>query len=165
MDRREFVRLAIVATAALLPAAAAGGADDPILTLRNPSIEGPYSEISFTRGDLESLAWHTIRTGNEFIDGVADFRGPYAHDVISMIGHAGATRVRVIAANDFFTEIEIAELEKYGAILALERDGEQLSLRDHGPIWMMYPIDDYPELQDSLYNSRLVWQLQTIELF
>ena len=29
----------------------------------------------------------------------------------------------------------------------------------------MYPIDTYPELKDSVYNNRLIWQLKAIELF
>ena len=47
----------------------------------------------------------------------------------------------------------------------MERDGEKLSRRDQGPIWLMYPLDDYSELRDSIYNTRLVWQLTKIELF
>ncbi len=43
-------------------------------------------------------------------------------------------------------------------------DGERLSLRDKGPLWLMYPIDDHAELQDPLYNVRLIWQLTSMEL-
>ena len=138
---------------------------DPVLTLRNPGIGGPHGEIMFSRADLEALEQFTMKTGNPFIDTVAEFRGPSAHEVVDMIGRAGANHVRLIAANDYFVEVEIAELEKYRPVLAIEMDGKPLSRRDKGPVWLMYPIDSYPELQDSVYNSRLIWQLRTIELF
>lgn len=143
----------------------AAAADSVLLTLHNPAIEGTHGKISFSRRDLEALDWSTIVTSNEFIDGVSEFRGPPAHAVLSQIGHAGASRVRLTSASDFFVDVDVAELEEFGAILAMERDGEPLSLRDQGPIWLMYPLDDHPELQDSRFNSRLVWHLTRIELF
>jgi len=106
----------------------------------------------------------TIRTGNDFVDGVAAFRGPAAMDVIDLIGRAGADHVRMTALNEFSVTIAIAELEKYGAILALEMNGRPLTRRDRGPIWLIYPMDFYPELNDPAYNSRLIWQLEAIDL-
>ena len=138
---------------------------ETVLSLRNSRIQGTNGQIDFSREELSQLEQLSITTGNDFIDNVADFRGPSAHAVVDMIAHAGSSRVRMIAKNEYFVEIDIAELHKYGAILALEMDGKPLSRRNKGPIWLMYPLDSYPELQDSVYNSRLIWQLRTIELF
>ena len=162
---RRGVMAGAAAGLAALASAGAGIAAEPVLTLRNPAISGPHGEILFSRADLEALEQSVLRTGNSFIDSVAEFRGPSAFQVVDMIGRAGANHVRLVAVNDYFVEIEIAELEKYRPVLALEMDGKPLSRRDKGPIWLMYPIDSYPELQDSVYNSRLIWQLRTIELF
>ncbi len=49
-------------------------------------------------------------------------------------------------------------------ILALRTNGARLTIRDKGPIWLMYPLDDHAELRDPVYNSRLIWQLTTMEL-
>lgn len=165
MNRRALLSFGIAIITGLTGTGSSARAADVVLTLSNTTIGGRYGEIGFSREDLEGLPWSSVVTGNEFIDGVSEFRGPLAHGVVSLIGHAGARRARLIAASDFFVEIEISELEKYGVILALERDGIALSPRDQGPIWLIYPTDDYPELQDSLYTDRLVWQLRTIELF
>ena len=43
-------------------------------------------------------------------------------------------------------------------------NGKRLSLRDKGPIWVIYPMTDNKELQDPAYNQRLVWQLVKIEV-
>jgi hypothetical protein len=49
-------------------------------------------------------------------------------------------------------------------ILALSMDGRELSLRDKGPIWIVYPRDDHKELHDPVFNSRWIWQLDRLEL-
>ena len=134
-----------------------------ILTLINKRLSNGGSEVSFTRKELAELEQHEITTSTEFTDGASTFRGPRAFEVVDMIGHAGATRLRMIAANEFSVELDIAELKRFGAILALEMDGKRLTMRDKGPIWMIYPMDDYDELQDPFYNSRLIWQLERIE--
>lgn len=140
-------------------------AEDIVLTLTNTRISAPHGTISFTREELTALEQATISTGNDFIDGVSEFRGPAASKVIDMIGRAGMTMVRLTSLSDFFVEVSIEELLRYGVILALEQDGAPLERRGKGPIWLIYPIDLYPELQDSVYNSRQIWQLRTIELF
>ena len=50
----------------------------------------------------------------------------------------------------------------YDVILAVLRDGEPMSVRDKGPIWVIYPMDDHAELRDDSFNGRLVWQLKNI---
>ena len=52
----------------------------------------------------------------------------------------------------------------YDVILAMWANGVRLSRRDKGPIWLMYPLDDHPELSEAKYSSRLVWQLVRMEL-
>jgi hypothetical protein len=43
-------------------------------------------------------------------------------------------------------------------------DGERLLPRDKGPIWIVYPRDDFPELTDIRYDYRWVWQLTRLEI-
>ena len=55
--------------------------------------------------------------------------------------------VRFTAANDYFVDIPTSDFRDYDAILAMEADGKKLSRREKGPLWLMYPISDHPELQ------------------
>ncbi|MEM7057134.1 MAG: molybdopterin-dependent oxidoreductase [Pseudomonadota bacterium] len=154
--------LLVIAVFAAFPMAFAS--EETLLTLKNPRIDGRHGVITFTRADLESLQQQEITTTNDFIDGEATFRGPLAYALIDQIGRAGAKLVRLTAANDYFVDIAIQELLDYGAILALEMNGKGLTTRDRGPIWLMYPIDQFEELQNPSMNNRLIWQLKTIEL-
>ena len=141
------------------------GADGPVLlTVTNPKVQGAAGTLTFTRKQLNSLDQRKIRTRTEFTDGTKTFEGPRIADLLGMIGQSDATTVRMVAANDYAVEIDLVEIRNFDPIIAMRMDGEPLSLRDKGPLWVMYPLDDFIELQDPAYNSRLIWQLTRMVL-
>jgi len=113
----------------------------------------------FTLAELKAMPQTEIVTSNEFVDDVELFSGPLARDVLIKVGGGSATTVTMTAANDYQVDIPVHEFFDYDAILALSMDGQPFSMRDKGPIWVIYPMSDFPELQDPVYNSRLIWQL------
>jgi hypothetical protein len=141
-----------------MPAAA-----DDLLVISNAT-DPARAEARFSEADLLALPQVTIRTRTEFTDGVTEFVGPLARDAIASIGVGTATKVHLVAANDYAIDIPLSDLTDYDVILALRTDGKRLTIRDKGPIWLMYPLDDHAELQDPMYNNRLIWQLTVIEL-
>ena len=50
------------------------------------------------------------------------------------------------------------------SVLAFLRNGDEMSVRDKGPLWVVYPYDSTPEYQSELIYSRSVWQLARIEV-
>lgn len=72
--------------------------------------------------------------------------------------------LRMVALNDFSVRLPASDAFDYEVILEILRDGQEMPIRDKGPIWLMYPIDDHPELSDPVYNDRLIWQLKTISV-
>ena len=39
-------------------------------------------------------------------------------------------------------------------------NGEQMSIREKGPFWVIYPMSEHAELREPAYNDRLIWQLR-----
>jgi hypothetical protein len=141
-----------------MPAAA-----ESLLVIRNATIPA-QAEVGFSEADLLALPQVTVRTRTEFTDGVVEFVGPLARDAMASVKIGTATSVHLVAANDYAIDIPLSDLMQYDVILAMQADGQRLTIRDKGPIWLMYPLDDHTELQDPEYNNRLIWQLTTIEL-
>jgi len=141
-----------------MPAAA-----DELLIISNAT-DPAQVEVRFSEADLLALPQVTIRTRTEFTDGVVEFVGPLARDAVAFIETGTATTVHLVAANDYAIDIPLSDLTDYDVILAMQANGERFSIRDKGPIWLMYPLDDHAELQDPMYNNRLIWQLTHIEL-
>lgn len=156
--------LARTAVVALLPALiSAEASSSELLTVRNAA-NPAMPEARLAESDLAALPQVTIRTRTEFTDGVVEFVGPLARDALAAVGIEGASIVHLVAANDYSFDIPLDDLLEYEVVLAMHANGRKLSIRDKGPIWLMYPLDKYPELQDPKYNNRLVWQLTVMEL-
>ncbi len=115
------------------------------------------------RGQLEGLPQHTVKTSTDWTDGVVTFKGPLARDVLDLI-QADGTKVAAIAANDYRIDIPVDDFRRYDVLMAMTMNGKRMSLRDKGPIWIVYPRDDHPELMDPAYNGRWIWQLVRLEL-
>lgn len=170
MMRETLLRLGgIVLIAALLafpgasPAPLAAQADEAMLVVRNAAAPDT-PEIRLTEEDLLALPQVTVRTNTEFTDGVVAYSGPLAREVVELVGAEGATSAHLVALNDYAVDIPLEDFFEYDVILALHADDRRLSRRDKGPIWIMYPVDDHAELQDPLYNVRMIWQLASMEL-
>jgi len=118
---------------------------------------------TLTLAELQGLDQVEVKTSNEFVDGEKVFRGPLVRKVLNLYGGTGATMVTFTAANDYQVDVDVAEFYKYNAILALTQDGVALSKREKGPIWVIYPMSDFVELRDPVFNSRLIWQLVKLE--
>lgn len=149
--------LAVLLTTGAWPAAA-----DPILTLSNA--EQPGVTVELTEAELLAMPQATVRTRTIFTDGVVEFTGPLARDVVARIPVGGATTVHMVAINDYAYDLPLSDLTDYDVILAMSANGDRLTIRDKGPLWVMYPLDDHPELEEQKYNLRLVWQLRRLEL-
>ena len=104
-----------------------------------------------------------VLTANEFVDGERRFRGPLAREVLGLDEAAASGIVVLTAANDYQVEVSSQEFQDYDVILALSMDEKNLSRRDKGPIWVIYPMSEHEELQDPVFNSRLIWQLVKME--
>jgi hypothetical protein len=132
----------------------------PALTLAGAS-RSDTLELSLE--ELAALPQFVVKTESEFTDGVVAYRGPLVRDVLAKLGLDRLEQVRFVAANDYYVDIPTEDFRTYDAILAMEADGKALSRREKGPLWLMYPISDFTELQDPIYLRRLIWQVVRIE--
>lgn len=152
---------AVLGLAAGLAAPTAAPAQDAALTLTRGA--GSSETLEFSLESLSELPQVTIVTENEFSDGPVSYRGPLVRDVLAHLGLDQTETVRITAANDYYVDIPTSDFRRYSVVLAIEADGKRLSRREKGPIWVMYPISDHPELRDPVYNTRLIWQVVRIE--
>lgn len=133
---------------------------EPILTLGGAIAGG---EIALTRADVLELPQHQFVTTTSVTDGPQTFEGFLIHELLQALDADGDVVV-AHALNDYQIEIPISDFERFDVIGALSMGGVPLSPRDKGPIWIVYPRDDHPELQDIRYDTRWVWQLVSLHV-
>lgn len=131
-----------------------------VLTLTNVSED---VVIELTEEDLLAMEQFSVFTENGFVDGLVEFTGPLARDVIALFEDPEIEELTLTAVNDYAVKIPVSDVMDYDVIFALTQGGEKFSARDKGPIWVIYPMTDHIELQDRVYNDRLIWQLVQVE--
>ena len=152
------------AAAALDEPALGEPAGPVILTVTgNVGEAGEERTIRFDRAMLEALGVTTLRTSTAWTAGVSEFEGVLARDLLEAVGAQGSA-VIATALNDYITSIPLEELYRYPVLLAFKMDGEYLKIRDKGPLWIIYPRDQFPELKSSMFDKKWVWQLSQLEV-
>ena len=112
---------------------------------------------------LKALPRTQLETTTAVTDGVRRFDGFLMRDLLDLVG-AKATTVTASALNDYVIEFAADEFDRFDVLVAYEMDGEPLLPSDKGPLWIVYPRDQHPELQDIRYDYRWVWQLRRLDI-
>lgn len=122
-------------------------------------------EAHFDYDMLMILSPHALDTSTPWTEGSSHFEGPLVRAVLEAVGARG-DKLRITALNDFAADAPVSDFYDYDVILALERDGEPMEIRDFGPIFVLYPFDDYPQqLLTETIRFRSVWQVANIHVY
>jgi hypothetical protein len=110
---------------------------------------------------LEGLPHYTIATATPWTDGVSRFEGVLMRDLLQHLGVNGTVGT-FIALNDYKVQIPVADFANYDVLLAYKRDGSYMPVRDKGPLWIIYPLDQHPELNSEETRSKMIWQVRRV---
>lgn len=120
-------------------------------------------KAEFDRDMLEALGTTELRTSTPWTKGRPVFEGVLVHKILEAVsakGEIAFTR----AINDYKVEIPLADFERYPVLLALKMNGKYMRIRDKGPLWVVYPWDQYTSLADEKTKRKSIWQLVEIDI-
>ena len=124
--------------------------------------------LALTDGDIAALPWNEIHTKTVWTEGVQHFRGPRLAEVLALSGLAKDDLLKreltMIALNDFRIKLQVEDALEFDPILAREVNGVKMRVRDKGPLWLVFPRDDYRALQNAPRDELWIWQLSQIEV-
>lgn len=112
---------------------------------------------------LESIDGRSATMETPWTTGAITFDGPLLRNILAEVGAHG-TVLRIRALNDYSADVPIEDAANYDTILAVRMDGKLMSVRDKGPLFLIYPFDKNPDLYNEKYFSRSVWQISEIEV-
>lgn len=110
---------------------------------------------------LEALGTETIETSTIWTEGTKSFEGLPLATLVEALGIEGKT-LRATAINDYAVEIPVSDAVPGGPIVAFRIDGAEMSVRDKGPLWIIYPYDQSADYRSEVIYSRSIWQLDRI---
>jgi hypothetical protein len=171
-DRRHLLSLACVSAlhALAMPitlawAAASTPGEDGVILSVTGAISGAEGSgrIDFDLNALEQLGLTKLKTWTPWTEGDVEFEGVWARRLMQAVGAQG-TEVEARALNDYEEVIPIDDFHRYDVLLALRMNGQLMRTRDKGPIWIVYPWSDHPELDDFATREKSVWQLNALHV-
>ena len=112
---------------------------------------------------IEALAQRSFTTKTPWYKEPRKFTGPLLRDVLSLVGAQGTT-LRIAALNDYRIDVPSEDARRFDVVLARLIDDKPITVREKGPLFMMYPFDSDATLRTPVYYSRSVWQLKSIDV-
>lgn len=160
--------LATAASAAFLFSIPANALDAPkervVLTVTGAIHDtNTVGKAEFDLVMLKALPGRSSEMETPWTEGRTRFDGPLLRSLLEAVGAYGKT-LRITALNDYSAEVPMEDATEFDTMLAVAMNGEAMSIRDKGPIFMVYPFDTNPELYNEKYFSRSVWQIKAIEV-
>ncbi|RQS71572.1 oxidoreductase [Burkholderia sp. Bp8963] len=112
----------------------------------------------FSEQELMALPQHEISTSTSWTP-QATFSGPRLSDVLKVVGAQG-TQIEFRCIDEYTFTIPVSDADKYGVILARKMNGKVLGNDNYGPLWIMYPRDQFPDdLKTPLGEAKFAWQI------
>jgi hypothetical protein len=112
---------------------------------------------------LERIGLIRFTTPTAWTDGLVTFEGILLSRLLEVLTVPGdVTALTMTALNDYQVAIPVADVRTWPVIIALKRDGHYMSVRNKGPLWVVYPRHAFPELAQAKHNSKWIWQLKEI---
>ncbi len=139
---------------------------EPVLLTISGMIDASNGEEGTVRLDLpmlESFEPVVIETETIWTEGKQSFTGVSLAALMEAVG-ADGEKLMATAINDYSVEIPVEDWVEDGPIVAYLNNGEQMSVRDKGPLWVVYPYDSSPSYQSEVIYSRSIWQLDRLDV-
>jgi len=112
---------------------------------------------------LKSLPQRTFVAQTPWYKDSVKFTGPLLRDVLAAAKVKGSV-IHATALDDYRASIPFSDAQDYDVILAHQMNGETLTPKNKGPLFIVYPYDSKPELQTVRFYERSIWQLKSLQV-
>lgn len=130
-----------------------------ILTISVPDAQADQPQvIALSERDLRALPSVSYETTTIWTSGKQRFTGV---PLLVLLEHfkIEVANLEMKAVNDYAITLPVEGLTKDALIIAYERNGKPMKLRDNGPLWLIYNYDANADYRTETVYSRSIWQL------
>ena len=138
--------------------------DTPILTIngkiQNSNVQGA---AVFDKAMLEALGEESFVTSSPWYTNPQKFSGVSLEKLLQHVGATGQI-IKAKALNNYSVTIPRSDFSKYHVIAAMKLNDQPMSVREKGPLFVIYPFDTDPDLASAGFYARSIWQLASLEV-
>jgi hypothetical protein len=117
----------------------------------------------FDEGRLLALGQSSITTSTIWTEGVHVYDGVMMMTLLRYL-KIEDRQLTLTALNDYSIDLPADEITTAAPILALHMDGKPMSVRDKGPLWVLFPFDRDAQYRTDINYARSIWQLNRIDV-
>ncbi len=133
--------------------------DAPVLL--QVEVQATAGSTQFNLADLQAFPPVSFETETIWTEGVQRFTGV---SLLALLRQLDITEgmLELQAVNDYVVEFPVSWAADDGPIIAYQRNGALMSMREKGPLWIIFPYDSNPAYKTEEIFSKSVWQLVRI---
>lgn len=122
-----------------------------------------HDAYHFSEQQLLALPTHAISTSTTWTPR-STFTGPLLADVLKTVGAYGS-QIEIHTIDDYTCVVPVADARRYGVVLAYAMNGKRLKVSDFGPLFLIYPRDQFPlELDGAAGDAKFAWQIVSMTI-
>ena len=123
--------------------------------------DADHTVFHFSETELLALPAHSISTSTTWT-AKSTFTGPLLADILKTVGAYG-DQVEIHTLDDYTYTVPVSDASRYGVIVAYSVNGKRLQVSDFGPLFLIYPRDQFPgELAGASADAKFVWQIKAL---
>lgn len=121
-------------------------------------------EAHFDLAMLQALPTDRFTTRTPWNDGDQTFEGARLSAVLDVVG-AASDAFRAVGTDDYASDFRGVDVDRYPVLIAYLHNGKPMSLRQLGPLRIVLPFDDHPELATHENEAASVWQVIRLTIY
>lgn len=148
--------------------------DPDILCLTRSDLEAPVPSLFHAYGlgapvqclsgsDLRALEMRTLRAAFPQGGSIEEWRGVPLMLVLRALEAEPGALVRLTALDGYQVDVSWEQIEAHQPVLAIERDQMPLTLGEYGPVMLIWPRQDDPELYQ-MTDDLWPWAVFSVEI-
>lgn len=123
--------------------------------------DADHTVFHFSEAQILALPVHTISTSTTWT-AKSTFTGPLLADILKTVGAYG-DQIEIHTLDDYTYTVPVSDTGRYGVIVAYSMNGKRLQVSDFGPLFLIYPRDEFPgELAGGSADAKFVWQIKAL---
>ncbi|PJG57678.1 molybdopterin-dependent oxidoreductase [Aeromonas cavernicola] len=131
-----------------------------LMTLALP--DGQWRTVD--EASLAKLPHIEFTTTTPWTLGTRQFRGPTLATLLAAYGVPDAKKAIVSGLNGYQQLVDLTQFDNLPLTLVRYENGQPLTRRNKGPLWLLLPFTDHPTLDIPAIHNSMVWQVTRIEI-
>ena len=117
-----------------------------------------------TREQLLLLPQTEIKTVLPWAEGESVYSGVTLQAILETMDLSISPLVTFVALNDYKVAVPKEDFDDHQPIIAIKENGKFMSVRDKGPYWLIYPLSSQPDINNTDFHAKMIWQIRDIHL-